>query len=142
VGGGVGFGVLSTVIIWSFRKREGTEGNFSKGLSSWIAKHSDYARAEASYVFAQRPTDLRSCRVQDLFDTGLRRRLLKSFSMFLPGKPIAAFVYVFIIQKGFLDGRNGFRYAMLFAFYQWMIDLNLYELYSSSGKGISISSRN
>jgi glycosyltransferase involved in cell wall biosynthesis len=100
--------------------------NFSKGISDWLAKHARYARDEAA-------TGLRGAgahRWRDLLgnpDPVERRRILKGLSHSLPMRPLARFLYVYFVRRGFLDGRAGFRYAALIASYQWYIDMNMEE---------------
>jgi glycosyltransferase involved in cell wall biosynthesis len=100
--------------------------NFSKGISDWLAKHARYARDEAIASLK----DGRTHRWGDLLrasDKVERRRTLKALSQRLPMRPLARFLYVYLLRRGFLDGRAGFRYAMLMATYQWAIDMNLAE---------------
>lgn len=40
----------------------------------------------------------------------------------LPFKPLIFFLYSFLYKKGFLDGRQGFDYAIAHSFYFWQID--------------------
>ena len=101
--------------------------NFSKGMSEWLAKHARYARDEAATAFdlsrRHRWTDLLKSR-----DSSERRRVLKDLSNAMPMRPFLRFAYVYLLRRGFLDGRAGLRYALLMAVYQWMIDLNIIEL--------------
>jgi glycosyltransferase involved in cell wall biosynthesis len=100
--------------------------NFSKGVSDWLGKHARYARDEATNAMqggdAYRWRDL--LRSTDRVE---RRRLLKGLSYGIPMRPLARFIYVYLVRMGFLDGRAGFRYAMLIAIYQWAIDMNMLE---------------
>jgi hypothetical protein len=108
--------------------------NFSKGISAWVAKHARYARDEAAVALASaveyNPLDL--LRVQG---TTERRRKLKAISQSLPLRPLARFLYVYVFRLGFLDGRAGLRYAILMAFYQWLIDLNIVERQQQANVG-------
>ena len=100
--------------------------NFSKGISDWLAKHARYARDEAASALRGGET----YRWRDLLrttDRVERRRLLKGLSHGIPMRPLARFVYIYLVRMGFLDGRAGFRYAMLIAIYQWAIDMNTIE---------------
>jgi len=100
--------------------------NFSKGISDWLAKHARYARDEAASALRGGET----YRWRDLLrttDRVERRRLLKGLSHGIPMRPLARFVYIYLVRMGFLDGRPGLRYAMLIAIYQWAIDMNMIE---------------
>jgi glycosyltransferase involved in cell wall biosynthesis len=107
--------------------------NFSKGISDWLAKHARYARAEAAAVVAGAPRR----RWSEFFaarDTVERRRILKDLAQRLPMRPLARFVYVYFVRRGFLDGRAGLRYATLLAIYQWAIDTNVAEMRQQAGE--------
>ena len=45
------------------------------------------------------------------------RRRLKMLSQRLPFRPFLRFLYIYIWQRGFLDGRDGYYLARLHAFY-------------------------
>jgi hypothetical protein len=100
--------------------------NFSKGISEWMIKHARYARDEA--ISADASIELNGLRqVLRAMDSVERRRALKRLSESLPLRPLLRFAYLYFWRLGFLDGRGGFRYAMLIAIYQWMIDMNRFE---------------
>lgn len=101
--------------------------NFSKGISDWLGKHARYARAEAAEV-ANAKGKRRWAELLRARDTMERRRILKDLGSRMPMRPVARFVYMYFFRRGFLDGRAGFRYAMLVATYQWFIDMNVEEL--------------
>jgi glycosyltransferase involved in cell wall biosynthesis len=46
----------------------------------------------------------------------------------LPFKPLAFFVYSYVVRGGFLDGRAGYHYALAKAFYYWQIRVKQLEL--------------
>ncbi|MBC7366181.1 MAG: glycosyltransferase family 2 protein [Undibacterium sp.] len=48
------------------------------------------------------------------------RRRLKRWSRRLPFRPTLRFLYVYLIQRGFLDGARGFYFARLHAVYEFM----------------------
>lgn len=48
------------------------------------------------------------------------RRTLKRWSRHLPFRPTLRFFYVYIIQRGFLDGARGYYFARLHAIYEFM----------------------
>ncbi len=50
---------------------------------------------------------------------GLRRRL-KLLSQRLPFRPTLRFLYVYLWQRGFLDGREGYYFAQLHGFYEFL----------------------
>jgi glycosyltransferase involved in cell wall biosynthesis len=98
---------------------------FSKGIQDWIERHRRYAAAEAELaVQAVRP-HLSSLLSRDRVE---RRRASKLLSYRLPFRPLMRFLYVYVLRFGFLDGRPGWRYARLLAFYESLIDRNVHDL--------------
>lgn len=48
------------------------------------------------------------------------KRALKKFARRLPFRPLLRFLYIYVWQKGFLDGREGYYFAWLHAFYEFL----------------------
>ena len=57
-----------------------------------------------------------------------RRRKLKTLSQRLPFRPLLRFLYVYFWQRGFLDGREGYYFARMHAFYEFLSVAKTYEL--------------
>jgi glycosyltransferase involved in cell wall biosynthesis len=57
-----------------------------------------------------------------------RRRKLKLLSHRLPFRPLLRFLYIYIWQKGFLDGREGYYFSRLHAIYEFLSVAKTYEL--------------
>ncbi len=57
-----------------------------------------------------------------------RRRWLKNKVRGLPFRPLLRFVYVYIWQRGFLDGRAGYYFARLHAIYEALSVMKTHEL--------------
>lgn len=101
--------------------------NFSKGLTEWFDKHNKYSLSEAK-------EGLKALREEDpdvsLFskDKALKRVALKNLALRLPGRPFAKFIYLYILRRGFLDGKAGFTYCILQSIYEYLIDLKMWEL--------------
>ena len=57
-----------------------------------------------------------------------RRRKLKMLSQRLPFRPLMRFLYIYIWQKGFLDGRDGYYFARLHAIYEFLSLAKTYEM--------------
>ena len=57
-----------------------------------------------------------------------RRRRLKLLSQRLPFRPLLRFLYIYIWQKGFLDGRDGYYFARLHAVYEFLSVAKTYEV--------------
>lgn len=58
-----------------------------------------------------------------------RRRRLKLLSHRLPFRPLLRFLYIYIWQKGFLDGREGYYFARLHATYEFLCVAKTYQLW-------------
>jgi len=102
--------------------------NFSKGLSEWIDKHNRYSQMEAiegmRLLAGARPS-LGRLLGRDRFD---RRKALKELSFRMPCRPLAKFLWMYVLKRGFLDGRAGFTYCRLQAMYEYMIVVKMAEL--------------
>lgn len=100
-----------------------------KGMSRWIEKHNRYSTDEAMETVKQLESGTVNWR--DLFwgeSEVERRRALKDLSLRLPFRPIIRFLYMYLILGGWLDGRAGFAWCTLQAFYEYIIILKVWEL--------------
>ncbi len=91
----------------------------------FVEKHNRYSNWEAR-VSADRLLATGSSGIQN--DAVERRRKLKRFSQHLPFRPFLRFLYVYIWQMGFLDGREGYYFARLHAVYEFLSVAKSYEL--------------
>ncbi len=91
----------------------------------FIEKHNRYSNWEARVAvdgrLPQSTGGLSHRRVE-------RRRRLKLLSQHLPFRPLLRFLYIFVWQKGFLDGRDGYYFARLHATYEFLSVVKTYEL--------------
>jgi hypothetical protein len=94
----------------------------------FVEKHNRYsnweARVAADELLRGSSRELSNSPVE-------RRRRLKrlSQSRMLSGfRPLLRFLYIYIWQKGFLDGRDGYYFARLHAFYEFLSVAKTYEL--------------
>jgi glycosyltransferase involved in cell wall biosynthesis len=95
--------------------------NFSKGLSDWIERHNRYSTAEAQQnVYGYTDDDVP---ILDLLsaETDRRRRAAKRIFRRLPGRPTIRFIYMYLFRGGILDGKIGFTYCRLLAWYEWLV---------------------
>jgi len=86
-------------------------------VEAFVLKHNRYSNWEARV--AVRP--LKSGIV------GWRRRI-KIISRYLPFRPFLRFFYIYILEGGFLDGKEGYYFARLHAFYEFLCICKTYEL--------------
>lgn len=100
---------------------------FAKGVSHWIDRHNRYSTLESQQLLAEA-----ACGVAGLppLKSGYAstRRLMKQVFYRLPFRPTIAFIYLYLVRGGFLDGVAGYRYCRLRAMYEYMIVLKMAEL--------------
>ncbi len=105
---------------------------FSKGLTHWVAKHNAYSSAEAVIVaesaFAGEVSWRKALFARDFNEKHAAR---KAVFYSLPGRPLMRWTYLMFYRCGVLDGRAGFVYSTLQAFYEWLIVLKTAELRKS-----------
>ncbi|MFO7595618.1 MAG: glycosyltransferase family 2 protein [Desulfocurvibacter africanus] len=103
---------------------------FSKGLAQWIARHNSYSTLEARQELEQEARDGSRISLRGLLhpDLSERRRQQKLLLAQLPMRPLARFLALYAARGGFLDGRAGLAYALLQAWYEYMIVLKKRDL--------------
>jgi glycosyltransferase involved in cell wall biosynthesis len=87
-------------------------------VRTWFERHNKYSDWEA-YIHAD-PAMRRTVR-------SAKSRQGQRFDR-VPLKPLAFWVYSYVVRRGFLDGRAGFDYAVALAGYYWQIGLKTREL--------------
>ena len=94
-------------------------------VETFVEKHNRYSNWEARVAldrYLQRSgRGLQSGRVG-------ARRALKEFSARLPFRPLLRFLYVYVWQRAFLDGREGYYFARLHGFYEFLSVAKTYEM--------------
>ena len=103
---------------------------FSKGLSHWIGRHNSYSTFEAQQILqnlaTKEPLSLSAAFLERDFNR--RRYHQKELFYRLPARPLIKFLLLYVLKRGFLDGRPGFTYALLQSIYEAMIVLKVQEL--------------
>ncbi|WP_263377662.1 glycosyltransferase family 2 protein [Granulicella paludicola] len=97
---------------------------FSKGLDHWLERHRRYAELEAEQTLANRRNHSAFSLRAALFDQDFHRRRFHQKELFyrLPFRPLIRFVYLYILRRGFLDGKAGYTYARLQSRYEsWIV---------------------
>ena len=113
----------------SFLKETYPHYTCSKGLTRWIEKHNRYSTDEAVETLHQLEAGTVNWRTLLWGRSEVeRRRALKDLSLRLPGRPIVRFIYMYVLLGGFLDGKAGFTWCTLQAFYEYLILLKVWEL--------------
>ncbi len=92
-------------------------------IAAWVEKHNRYAIWEAA--LSERVLNEP---IPSTIDGGKRfKRLLKKIAWRLPMRPLFRFVYAYVLRLGFLDGKPGFIFCGLLAFYDFLASANRYE---------------
>lgn len=90
-----------------------------KGLAAWLHKHVGYAQLEA------RRRQLKSGPRSRLpHESRLRHFLKDHVAPRIPARPLATFVWMYVVRAGFLDGRQG----LLFCFYHTWFQATVQQL--------------
>ncbi|MEL6136506.1 MAG: glycosyltransferase family 2 protein [Cyanobacteria bacterium J06628_6] len=106
----------------------------SKGFSRWFEKHNRYSTDEAKETLKQLQQGRVNLSQLVLGQTEVdRRRALKDLSLRLPFRPLLRWLYMYFFLGGLLDGRAGFAWCTLQAFYEYMIVLKTWELRQQAG---------
>ena len=89
----------------------------------FVEKHNRYSNWEArvAVVEGHVPIEFQNARVA-------QRRWIKRLAQRLPFRPLLRFLYVYVWQRGFLDGREGYYFARLHSFYEFLSVAKTYEL--------------
>ena len=111
---------------------------FNKGISAWLEKHDRYSTMEAQLRVAQRQ-EQGAWRGRELLaaDPIVRRRAVKALLYRLPGRPLIVFAALYLLRGGIFEGRAGFIFSLLRAWYEFMIDCKCVEL-ERRGKGLPV----
>jgi glycosyltransferase involved in cell wall biosynthesis len=93
-----------------------------KGLASWLQKHVRYAELQAQRRGHPVPMShrLRRIRSRDHTDTRPLIRVVLKDVIFpsVPAKPVALFVYMYLVRLGVFDGLTGLRFCFYHAWYE------------------------
>ncbi len=115
------------VVVQGLTKRLKTEMDHYAfpSIDVFIEKHNRYSNWEARVSLeksqSQPARNLQHQRVKF-------RRTLKTIVRNLPFRPFLRFLYVYVWQKGFLDGKEGYYFARLHAIYEFLSIAKTVEL--------------
>ena len=109
---------------------------FNKGISHWIDKHNKYSSMEAELLVNE---TISKIYIKDIwnFDPVVRRKALKKIIYSLPGRPVLIFFALYILRMGILDGKPGFIYCLLRAYYEFIINVKAKEI-KRRNNGLSV----
>jgi glycosyltransferase involved in cell wall biosynthesis len=109
-----------------------------RGLEAYIARHNSYSSLEASArLKAERGAADRARLPVSLLASPVQRKryLRERVWPHVPAKAVALFVYMYVLRRGFLDGRAGLALCVFHAFQEFMVGLKLAELRRLSSSG-------
>ncbi|MBV9169646.1 MAG: glycosyltransferase family 2 protein [Chloroflexi bacterium] len=107
-----------------------------RGLEAFVARHNRYSSLEAKARLktersapdrARLPLRLRGSPVER------KRWLRERVWPYVPAKPIVLFAYMYVLRRGFLDGRAGLALCVFHGFQEFMVGLKLSELRRQHG---------
>ena len=98
-------------------------------IDIFIEKHNRYSNWEARVAAEGKGGQALAHEHADL------KRSLKKLAKRLPFRPLLRFLYIYVWQKGFLDGREGYYFARLHANYEFQIVAKTYEYQKRSKRG-------
>jgi glycosyltransferase involved in cell wall biosynthesis len=101
-----------------------------KGLDEFILRHLRYAELEAAEILKARRGANIGQRKGSLFGSWPERRRMLKLNVWyrIPARPAVRFLWMYLVRRGFLDGREGRVYCQLLATYEAMINAKLVEL--------------
>jgi glycosyltransferase involved in cell wall biosynthesis len=109
-----------------------------RGLEAFVARHNRYSTLEATarWKAESNAPDRARLPVSLLASPVHRKRFLRErIWPSLPAKPLVLFVYMYLVRRGFLDGRAGLALCVFHAFQEFMVGLKLAELRRLSSTG-------
>ena len=107
---------------------------FSKGVTHWLERHNSYSTFEAKQIMENRQSNKKFSVIKAFTEKDFNERRFHQKEIFyrLPGRPLIKFFLLYIVKRGFLDGRAGITYAVLQSIYEYMIVLKTREFEAPS----------
>lgn len=102
-----------------------------RGLEAYVARHNRYSTLEAAARFkAERNLAGRARLPARVLGSPVERKRFLRERVWpkVPARPLALFVYMYLVRRGFLDGRAGLALCVFHAFQEFMVGLKLGEL--------------
>lgn len=93
-------------------------------LSRYIVKHDEYSNWESAVHIQGVVGEIEA----NLFgNQAQRRRWLRKRLLMMPGSPFCIFILGYFLKFGFLDGKQGFIYAMLRSIHIYNVKIKIFE---------------
>jgi glycosyltransferase involved in cell wall biosynthesis len=102
-----------------------------RGLEAFIERHNRYSTLEARARLEAERAETKSGRLAGRWHGSPveRKRLLRERVWpRVPAKPLALFVYMYVLRRGFLDGGAGLAFCVMQAWQEFTVGLKLAEL--------------
>lgn len=122
------------------------EANYDRqsNLSVWTDKHNSYSTREAVEILTQKHNLIELESIARPFGNKTERKRWLKENIYFRGpkfiRPFLYFIYRYFIQLGFLDGKEGFIFHTLHAFwYRFLVDAKVYQIEKNAKlEGMSI----
>jgi glycosyltransferase involved in cell wall biosynthesis len=107
---------------------------FSKGIGHWLERHNAYSKFEAEQIINNRKQNKAFSIIKAFTASDFHERRFNQKELFyrMPLRPLIKFILLYVVKRGFLDGRAGLRYSILQVIYEYMIVLKVDELQRSA----------
>lgn len=111
---------------------------FSKGISHWVDRHNSYSSFEARQIVENRKGRVDFSVWKAFLEKDFNERRFHQKELFyrLPFRPVVKFLILYVLKRGFLDGRAGLTYAVLQSIYEYMIVLKVRELEAAQAQPV------
>ncbi len=109
-------------------------------LEAFVARHNRYSTLEALARYKAETGAPEGARLPlNLLGSPVERKRLLRERVWprVPAKPLALFIYMYLLRRGFLDGRAGLALCVFHAFQEFMVGLKSAELRGSQRKASS-----
>lgn len=106
--------------------------NSNQDISFWISKQNQFSDWNAMRRIKQTDESIRLSHIISK-DPLQRRKLLKLIYLRLPFKPLAMFIYLYLIKLGILDGKAGLYFCLMRSVHELNTEVKIYE-YSLNNK--------
>lgn len=106
----------------------------NQDLSYWIKKQNEFSEWNAVRRLKQLQEGIPPLSSLLSSDPLKRRKFLKSLFIRMPAKPLVIFIYLYLLKRGFLDGREGYYFCALRSIHELNISAKLFELKKAQEK--------
>lgn len=95
----------------------------SKGFRDWLERHDRYSSWEAEGIVRYLET-----KSPEAFGTGRKAWLRTQAARWWPLRPVAKFLHLYFVRRGFLEGKEALVFCLSMAFYEWMTVMKTAEI--------------